>query len=44
MCGTIQLTVDILIILQIISYKKVDSKMYTPVSIEGPVQIRYEGE
>lgn len=41
MCGTIQLTVDTLIILQIINYKKLDPKMYSPVSHEGPVQIRY---
>jgi hypothetical protein len=31
MCGAIQLTVDILIILQIINYKKIDPKLYLSV-------------
>ena len=38
MCGVVQLTVDILIILQIIAYSKnmdkVDAKSYDPVNTE----------
>lgn len=32
MCGAIQLSVDIIIILQIMAYKKMDTKLYDPVS------------
>lgn len=32
MCGAIQLSVDIIIILQIMAYKKMDIKLYDPVS------------
>jgi hypothetical protein len=32
MCGITQLIVDVLIILQIINYKNIDTKLYEPVS------------
>lgn len=39
MCGSIQLTVDILIILQIINYKKIDSKLYEAVPYQPKIDV-----
>ena len=41
MCGSIQLSVDIMIIGQIINYKKVDNKLYNPVAGEAKPASKY---
>lgn len=41
MCGTVQLSVDIMIIVQIINYKRIDSQLYNPVPADQVAPVKY---